>query len=261
MTEKEKGLRVFDKYTALYDIDNVMIRLKVDHTFRVADFAERIAQSLKMDEGDVLFAWLTGLLHDIGRFEQYKRYETFVDRESVDHAELGADILFKDGLIDEFSLDILKDDDRRQLLEHAIRQHNKLVLPEGMDARNRRFCEILRDADKVDIFRVLTEPPYDKRNSGIKYQTDDAGAREEIMECVRNHTCVPRVGSRTDFEALISQCCMAFELVYPESRKLVKEQGYLGILLNTKVANPKMEQQIRFLQKELAYKEILKNVE
>ena len=35
------------------------------------------------------------LLHDVGRFEQYKRYGTFNDRKSVNHAALGVEIMKK----------------------------------------------------------------------------------------------------------------------------------------------------------------------
>ena len=79
------------------------------------------------------FAWLLGLLHDIGRFEQVKRYNTFNDSQSVDHAELGADILFKEGLIDRFPTVSLPEG-WPKTAETAIRQHNKLALPDGLDA-------------------------------------------------------------------------------------------------------------------------------
>ena len=39
-------------------------------------------------------AWLTGLLHDVGRFEQQRVYGTFTDADSIDHAKYGARILF-----------------------------------------------------------------------------------------------------------------------------------------------------------------------
>ena len=43
------------------------------------------------------------MLHDIGRFEQIRRFGTFNDVQSVDHAEFGADLLFKEGLIRKFA--------------------------------------------------------------------------------------------------------------------------------------------------------------
>ncbi len=245
--DREKVNRAFAEYAAGYDADNIKIRLKIDHTYRVASFAERIAKSLNLDEADANFAWLSGMLHDIGRFEQLRRYGTFVDRRSVDHAELGADILFADGLIDRF-MDTEGIPERRAMLETAIRLHNKLALTEDLDDQTRMFSNILRDADKCDIFRVLTEPPFDERNRKIAESTDPA--REEVMQYVRKHQCVPRNTEYTAFEGLMSQCCMAFELVYPESRRIVKEQGFLDTLLNLELQDEPARQMAE-LKKEL----------
>ena len=104
-------------YISDYDPEDPKIRLKTDHSFRVAGLSERIAateaaglsgQAAAADTDmygqaaavDTDLAWLTGLLHDIGRFEQIRRYGTFVDARSVDHAALGADLLFQEGLLD-----------------------------------------------------------------------------------------------------------------------------------------------------------------
>ena len=43
-----------------------------------------------------------GLLHDIGRFEQLKRYNTFVDSKSIDHGLLGYEILKEDNYINKY---------------------------------------------------------------------------------------------------------------------------------------------------------------
>lgn len=95
----------FLNYAERYDTTKGMIRHKIEHTFRVADLSERYANALGMGPDDAAWAWFFGLLHDIGRFEQVRRFGTFVDSQSVDHAELGADILFGDGLIGAFSVE------------------------------------------------------------------------------------------------------------------------------------------------------------
>ena len=46
------------------------------------------------------------MLHDIGRFEQIKRYGTFNDSKSVDHGEFGADLLFKEQRLIEDYIDV-----------------------------------------------------------------------------------------------------------------------------------------------------------
>ena len=89
---RQAAIEAFQEYVSHYDAENPMISDKVAHTFRVAENAEQIALHTSCPElAD--FAWFLGLLHDIGRFEQIRRYGTFADGQSVDHAELGADIL------------------------------------------------------------------------------------------------------------------------------------------------------------------------
>ena len=254
---KEKALAIFRNYVSLYDAGDIKIKLKIDHTYRVADIAGRIGSSVGADPD---FCWFLGLLHDIGRFEQLTQYGTFIDRDSVDHAELGADILFCDGLIDDFPSGFFARPDtgeaghQRSIAETAIRLHNKLKLPDDLDDHTLFYCKILRDSDKCDIMRVLTEPPYDERNRNIIAGSKDGTmppARDEVMECVYQHRCVPKTFERTDFESLISQCCMCFELEFPESRSIVAAQGYLDRLMNLDVSDNLMKQQLLTLRTEM----------
>ena len=97
--EVEKSFR---DYTSAYNPDDAKVKLKVDHTFRVAALSDVITDSLGMTGYDKDLAWLLGMLHDIGRFEQVRRYHTLRDALSINHAELSADILFKEGLIGRF---------------------------------------------------------------------------------------------------------------------------------------------------------------
>ena len=232
---REHALETFKNYTENYDLNNINISLKIAHTYRVASLAERISKNVFNENNCIDFSWLLGLLHDIGRFQQVTNYGTFKDALSVDHAELGADILFRDGLFEKFvskeDLDLTSGEFQKFkiIAETAIRLHNKLKLPENLNQHVKTYAKILRDADKIDIFRVLTEPPYDKRNlKGLS-------ARNEIMQCVKEHRCIPRPAGDfqiNELEILIAQCCMAFELEYPESKVIVLEQGYLKKLLN-----------------------------
>lgn len=247
--DREKAVAAFRGYSEKYDTSDVKVKLKIDHTYRVCEFAYLIGNDAGAD-GE--FCWFLGLLHDIGRFEQLRRFDTFIDRISIDHAELGADILFREGLIDEFPKPELSGWEK--LAETAIRLHNKLELPESLDEETLLYTRVLRDADKCDIFRVLTEPPYDERNAGIIRGAEDgsmAPAREFFMEFVREHKCVPRTTDRSDFESLIAQCCMGFELYFPKSGEIVREQGYLDKLMGIELKNEAMMSQLKELREEM----------
>ncbi|MCR5507322.1 MAG: HD domain-containing protein [Lachnospiraceae bacterium] len=231
MIDRNAAEKAFMDYAGDFDRDDPMIRTKIIHTMNVTENADRIAGSIGLDGYERDLAWLLGLLHDFGRFEQVKRYGTFIDHQSTDHAELGADILFKDGKIELFDACGLLDEDH-DLLETAIRQHNKLEFPTGQDERTRAFENIIRDADKADIFRVLVETPFtDRAGKSIDRFVKKDAASDECMDYIRRHRCIPRRLVGSVFEGHLSHLCLAFELVYDETRRIVLEQGYLETLL------------------------------
>ena len=135
--ERERVRETFREYTDAYDATDEKIKLKIDHTYRVAELCERIAKAEQMEKTEVDLAWLLGMLHDVGRFEQLRRYGTFSDADSIDHAALGADILFGgvlregEGLIRTYVDDAAED----EVIETAIRVHSAYRIPEGLAPR------------------------------------------------------------------------------------------------------------------------------
>jgi len=147
---------LFQNYTKKYDLKNEKILLKVLHTYRVMDNCIDIAKSLDLKHEDLSIAALIGLLHDIGRFEQIKQYNTFNDHKSVDHAALGVDILKKDKFISKF----VSDKKTQEIVFKTINNHNKYEIEYDLDDRTLMFCKIIRDADKLDIFKIFSEKIY-----------------------------------------------------------------------------------------------------
>lgn len=52
------------------------IDLKTEHTRRVCEAVLDIGESLDLSDEDLCMAEVTALMHDIGRFEQYKKFGT-----------------------------------------------------------------------------------------------------------------------------------------------------------------------------------------
>ena len=146
MMDREYIKRAFKSYTDAYDSSDPKVKLKIDHTYRVADLADKIARSIGLDEEDVDLAWLLGILHDIGRFEQLSRYHTFNDRRSVDHAKLSADLLHE-GLGDIF---VPKDVDYN-LVEKAVRLHNVLELSIVRHRENKFMICLQKDLPMIKL--------------------------------------------------------------------------------------------------------------
>lgn len=242
MISRKHVLDVFKAYTDCYNSADEKIRLKIEHTYQVAKISVGIAESLGLSDADTDLAWLIGMLHDIGRFLQVKRYDTFVDAKSVDHAEFGADLLFQDGLVERFLPEISESNpeytDTLAILELAIRQHNKFRICEGLTDREMMFCNIIRDADKIDILRVNVQTPPDVIYKVTSEELRLSPIAPEVMQSVREKHCVLRAHKKYPIDNLIGHIALVFELVYPMSRKLVKDQGYLDQMLAYESENP-----------------------
>ncbi len=236
----------FENYVSHYDTADPKIRLKIEHTYEVADLCERIARSLSMSEEEIAVAWVCGMLHDIGRFEQVRRFHTFMDAESVDHAKFGAELLFgEEQLIRKF----LDEADWDERIRDAIYWHSAYRLPDSL--KQDLLCQILRDADKLDILRVNLETPLEEIYNVTTEELRQSVVTPEVMDAVKEHHTVLRSVKKTPVDHVVGHICLTFELVYPESRKIVREQGYLDRMMHFESKNPKTIVQFGEIRKEM----------
>lgn len=267
---RKNVINAFAEYVRNYDPSDEKIKLKIDHTYRVAGLCQRIAESLGLSEPDVDIAWLLGMLHDIGRFEQIRCFGTFNDVQSVDHAEFGADLLFKEGLIRKFAEgyyeecelarsgneeaeQIIKNNEHHNkdtgLLEMAIRQHNKYRVKEDLTERQRMFCDILRDADKVDIFKVNADIPMEIIYDVTTEELKNGIITKEVLESFYKKETVLKSVRRSAVDHIVGHISLLFELVYKESYRQAKEQGYVYKLLNFKSDVPEVNAEFDDMRK------------
>ena len=145
----------FKEFTDKYKIDGTfhpMLDLKFKHSRRVSAICSEIAYSMEWDEeGDSWLAASVGLLHDVGRFPQYRDYSTFFDSISVDHGDLGAEIL-----INQFDWCGIPDNFREYIIS-AVKFHNKKKVPSCLKLGAYKWSCLVRDADKIDIYRMVEE--------------------------------------------------------------------------------------------------------
>ena len=238
---------IFKKYTAAYDATDEKVKLKIGHTYRVADLCERIARAEGFDAKDVELAWLLGMLHDVGRFEQVRRYGTFNDAESVDHAKLGADILFAEGRIRDYVVETEED----AVIEAAIRAHSAYRIPSDFAPRTEKLAHVLRDADKIDILRVNVETPLEEIYNVTTEELRNAEVSEKVMNSFYEHHATLRSIRTSVADYVVGHISLVYELVYAESIRIVKEQGYLEKLMNFESNNPKTMAQFEELRVEM----------
>ena len=258
--DRNRLKKSFEQYVSAYNADDPKIRLKIDHSYRVAELSERIAETVGSAEAlkgaemandvDPDFAWTIGLLHDVGRFEQVRRFGTFVDAESIDHAQLGADLLLHEGLLEQFAGGAM-DEEHRHLLETAIRSHSAYRIPEGLSEKEQAYCNILRDADKVDIFRVIWDTPPEKIYDVSLEEMRASAVSDEVKDCFLTHTAVLRSKRKTPIDKIVGHICLTFELVYPISREIAKEQGYVDRLLTFSSENEDTAQWFAYMREHI----------
>lgn len=228
---RQKIKKQFKKYTEKYNPSDEKIALKIKHTYKVAEISDRISRSLNLSEDDKDLAWAIAMLHDIGRFEQVKRYATFMDSQSVDHAEFGADLLFDEGIISRFGIEYMTEEEV-YLIELAIRQHNKYRIMGGLSDRESMFCNIIRDADKVDIFRVNIESTMEAIYGVTTEEIRTSKITPEVMSYFNRLVCVDRNVRTSPIDNLVGHISLFFELVYRRSQEVAVEQGYILQMLD-----------------------------
>lgn len=226
--DREKARGAFESYVKNYDIKDEKVKLKIEHTYRVCGLCEEIAKGSGFDEDEIEIAWLTGLLHDVGRFEQLRRYNTFVDAQSIDHAEFGADILFKENRIRDFVADASED----VLLEKVIRCHSAYRVPKDYSEREKKFADLLRDADKIDILKVNIIVPLEEIYNVTTHELKNCTVTEEVMQAFYEGHAVLRGLKKTPVDNVVGHISLVYELVYPVSTKIMYEQGCLEKLMD-----------------------------
>lgn len=132
------------------------IDLKKEHSLKVHQEALRLTQSLDIASELAACIHVAALYHDVGRFPQYRRFKTFRDSDSANHAVLGVAAIKAEGALAGV------DKKRRALICSAIMVHNRKALPERFfsDASGSPqaiAAKAVRDCDKLDILRVMLD--------------------------------------------------------------------------------------------------------
>lgn len=249
--DREKIKKVFNDYVNEFDVEDEMIRLKKVHTINVASICLDIARSLNLERDEVNLCYMIGMLHDIARFRQYTIYKTFYDSKSVDHAKLGCEILFEEGLINRFVDESDMKSEDIHYLELAIRWHSVYRLPEDLNEKEKLFCNIIRDADKVDIFRVAIEEPVNNVYAVSREEVINSEITPEVLNAFYEHHAIKRELRKTIADVKVGFVALSFELVFPKSKEIAKNQGFLMKILEDNFASEKTKEQVEMIQKEL----------
>lgn len=233
----------FLKYTDNYKKYGPNILRKIEHTFRVVKLCETIALSLNLDKEDIKLAKLGGLMHDIGRFEQYKNYRTYRDEISIDHGDLGCELL-------ETELkNIFTTPENDEIIKKIVKNHNKYEIDTTLNEKETLLCKIVRDADKLDIFNlVLNSDILDLENTTIS---------DDVYESFMHKKLVSKECRKTKADNLVCNLAFIFDINFPKTLEIIKEKDYLNKLIDKYLVLNNNED---FKKKILNMKELLKTL-
>lgn len=208
------------------------IRLKIEHTRKVCEAMALLADGEGLSEDEARIAAAVALLHDVGRFPQYRRWRTFLDSDSDNHARLAIDVIREEHVLDGI------DPAEQLLIEEAVRFHNLLTPPASFHSPTRKYIDLIRDADKLDIWRVFVElldqPPEERPSAAILGLDDLPGSvSDECIAALDSGSIVrlETISCFNDFKLL--QISWVYDLTYPTSRRLLRDRGYIPALAAT----------------------------
>ncbi len=231
MIDIKKAKIAFKDFLKQYDNkEHVSFKLKVVHTYHVAENARKIAEKLNLNKEDIELAELIGLLHDVGRFEELK-ITSELNSVKFNHAMHGSKMLFEQGMIKNF----IEDRQYDEIIRKAIENHSKLEIEKGLDERTLLHSKIIRDADKLDNYRVKIEEKIEAifpTRVNKKEDMEQSLLSDKVYDAVLNKKCVDIHDRVTPLDFWVCILAFTFDLNFNVTYKIVKENDYINILVD-----------------------------
>ena len=225
----------FDRYIQKFKSSDAdwqrNIDLKEKHTRKVGKEILFIGEKLGLSNNALNLAEVIALLHDIGRFEQFATYNTFVDRDSADHAELSIKIIRENNILNKI------DESIQGLILRTILYHNRLTLPQKETKKCLFFTKLLRDADKLDIWRVVIDYYNDKEN-GIQNDTielglpDTPGISYKVYKDLLERKTVKFINLKNLNDFKLLQIGWVYDINFLPTFQTIKNRHYLERIRN-----------------------------
>lgn len=215
----EKAIESFEKYISNYDKSIKEITLKYNHSYEVMNLMGELAFRLGLDKEKIELSRLIGLLHDIGRFEQFTQFNSFND-SNIDHAKLGVKYLFEDNHIRDF----IEDDKYDSIIKNAIEYHNDYMIPMDLENDELLFTKMIRDMDKVDIYHQVA--------INYNYVFNAAEVTEKVLTDFKNEKSINRKDKKSKSDAIIQILAFIYDINFDESFDILVETDNFDLFLS-----------------------------
>lgn len=215
----------FESFVGLTEQQTQNFSIKFDHSLRVASNCNIIAQKQEWTDEERGLACIAGIFHDLGRFKQLLEYNTFNDAKSIDHAELGLQEIEKHNFLSDL------DEEQQTLVIEAIRYHNKRELPRGLSENVLRYARLLRDADKLDILKVISDYYTNTKAAPNHTLTWELPQGSSVSPAVAKQVLAGNLVSKDDvanqMDIKIMQLSWVFDVNYKHSFQLLMDKRFL----------------------------------
>ena len=207
------------------------IKLKERHTYRVCENIVMIGRDMNLDGKQLQIGETITLFHDIGRFEQFKRYKTFSDRRSQNHARLSVEILKRKGVLTRLS------EEERTIIYKAVSYHNLYKLPAEEEDICLFYTKLLRDVDKLDIWPTIIEY-YGRRrlhpNPALELELPDTQEYSpDFIDSIMNCKCTDIGNMKTYNDLKLSLLSWVFDVNFLPTYRYIQRQGYIDRVVDS----------------------------
>jgi putative nucleotidyltransferase with HDIG domain len=216
------------------------IRLKKKHSIRVVNEIRHIGRQLNLSERDVRLAEVVAILHDVGRFEQYQRYRTFADPLSLNHAQLGARTVQESGVIRRWP------DSLQEVVVYAISHHSLAELPSNGARAHVFFSRLLRDADKLDILKLVTRyflPARDRTKRSFEAGLPDTpGVSEQVQDDLTQERVVDVEHVRNLNDQILFRLGWIYDINFHPTLRRIREKRYVEMIRCSLPNSPEIDE-------------------
>lgn len=230
------------------------IDLKKYHAKRVRVEIKHLAQQLNLNQVDQYLSQIIALLHDIGRFEQIVKFDTYSDFKSIDHGQLAIKIIKKYELLNELN------NSSKKIVYYAISHHNNAKLPPNASKKDLLFAKLLRDADKLDILRLYADAKINKYKANNKALKLELSNENIISMQVYKNLLAGKIiknkmiKTKNDYNLLLMG--WIYDINFIETLNLIKQRKYLKKIYTSLPKHPKIDEVYKkmlvYLEKKLS---------
>lgn len=210
----------FEKYISKFDLaSNEDMRLKQFHTYEVAKQMKDLTNRLNLSQRDKYIALIIAYFHDLGRFPQLKETASYSDK-NYDHAKKSVEVLIEEDILEDFDLS----EGEKELVRLAIFHHNKLAIGKDLTGRKLHFSKLIRDADKIDIFRVCMQSYKEVLREKIS---------PKVLADFKDYKAINVADASNKSDSILVRLAFLYDIEFNESFKILMENNYFIDYLNS----------------------------